>query len=83
MLDVDGAQGEKSLIDLAQRGFMLPDTYTVRTGSGGQHIYFAWPEGGDEVVTARARSVPVWTFAVLADSWPLHLRCTRAGGAMK
>ena len=53
VLDVDGAQGEESLIDLAQRGHILPDTYTVRTGSGGQHLYFAWPKGADVRNSAR------------------------------
>jgi Bifunctional DNA primase/polymerase, N-terminal/AAA domain len=53
VLDVDGAQGEQSLIDLAQRGFIVPDSYIVRTGSGGQHIYFAWPEGADIRNSAR------------------------------
>lgn len=47
VLDVDGAEGEQSLIDLAQRGFTLPDGYSVRTGSGGQHIYFVYPQGQD------------------------------------
>ncbi len=53
VLDIDGKQGEQSLIDLAQRGFALPDTYTVRTGSGGQHHYFDWPEGTDVRNSAR------------------------------
>jgi len=53
VLDVDGAQGEQSLIDLAQRGFTLPDSYSVRTGSGGQHLYFAWLEGVDVRNSAR------------------------------
>ncbi len=53
VLDVDGAQGEQSLVDLAQRGHILPDTYAVRTGRGGQHLYFAWPEGVDVRNSAR------------------------------
>lgn len=44
VLDVDGKQGEESLIELGRRGFHLPDTHTVRTGGGGQHLYFLWPE---------------------------------------
>jgi hypothetical protein len=47
VLDVDGKQGEESLIELERRGYYLPDSYTVRTGGGGQHLYFAWPEGAD------------------------------------
>ena len=53
VLDVDGKQGEQSLIDLAQHGNVLPDTYTVRTGSGGQHLCFLWPEGADVRNSAR------------------------------
>ena len=53
VLDVDGKAGEESLIGLAQRGFILPDTYSVRTGSGGHHHYFAWPEGADVRNSAR------------------------------
>jgi hypothetical protein len=47
VLDVDGRQGEESLTELAQRGCHLPDTYTVRSGGGGRHLYFLWPEGAD------------------------------------
>src|SRR5271157_4718108 len=43
VLDVDGKKGEESLIELTQSEFILPDTYTVRTGGGGQHIYFVYP----------------------------------------
>ncbi len=45
VLDVDGKQGEESLIDFEVRGFHLQDTWAVRTGGGGQHLYFNWPEG--------------------------------------
>ncbi len=45
VLDVDGKTGEESLIDFERRGFHWPDTLTVRTGGGGQHLYFKWPEG--------------------------------------
>ena len=47
VLDVDGKQGEESLIELERRGCHLPDTYTVRTGGGGQHLYFLWLQGAD------------------------------------
>ena len=43
--NVYGRQGEESLIELQRRGCHLPDTYTVKTGGGGQHLYFLWPEG--------------------------------------
>jgi hypothetical protein len=47
VLDVDGKEGEASLIALAKRGFILPDSYSVRTGSGGQHHYFLYPDGAN------------------------------------
>lgn len=47
VLDVDGKQGEESLIELERRYSPLPDTYTVRTGGGGLHLYFLWPKGAD------------------------------------
>jgi hypothetical protein len=46
VLDIDGKQGEDSLIKLAREGCTLPDSYVVKTGSG-QHIYFLYPSGRD------------------------------------
>ena len=57
VLDVDGKQGEESLILFKRRGSYLPDTYTVRTGGGGQHFYFLWPEGGN-VRNSQSRIAP-------------------------
>ena len=56
-LDVDGKQGEESLIDFERRCSHLPDTYTVRTGGGGQHLYFLWPEGAN-VRNSASRIAP-------------------------
>ncbi len=42
VLDVDGPQGEASLAELEEQ-HKLPPTYTVRTGGGGRHLYFAYP----------------------------------------
>jgi len=47
VLDIDGKQGEESLVGFSRRGLRLPDTYTVQTGGGGQHAYFVLPEGKD------------------------------------
>jgi Bifunctional DNA primase/polymerase, N-terminal/AAA domain/Primase C terminal 1 (PriCT-1) len=47
VLDVDGKQGEESLIQLKRSGCQLPDTFTVKTGGGGQHAYYRWPGGVD------------------------------------
>lgn len=45
VLDVDvkpGKVGEASMAAVVQRHGPLPPTYTVRTGSGGWHLYFAY-----------------------------------------
>ncbi|HME31681.1 MAG TPA: bifunctional DNA primase/polymerase [Terriglobales bacterium] len=47
VLDVDGKQGEESLVELERRYGALPDTFTVRTGGGGLHSYFTHPPGLD------------------------------------
>ena len=45
-LDIkNGKDGEKALDAYAEeRGVQVPETYTVRTKSGGYHHYFAWDE---------------------------------------
>lgn len=48
VLDVDeheGVSGSDMLADLEATYGRLPDTPTVLTGGGGQHLYFAWPDG--------------------------------------
>ncbi len=44
VLDVDGTAGLKDLETLEFQHGPLPVTPTVRTGGGGRHVYFAWPE---------------------------------------
>jgi replicative DNA helicase len=45
-VDVSGDKaGDDTLAELTDGYGALPDTYEVVTGSGGRHIYFAWPEG--------------------------------------
>ena len=49
VLDVDtdrtqGKHGDESLAELEATHGPLPDTYEVVTGSGGRHLYFAWPD---------------------------------------
>jgi hypothetical protein len=46
-VDVDGAKGEQSVIELAKKGCSLPDTHSVRTGGGGSHFYFNGPDNQD------------------------------------
>ncbi len=43
-LDVDGANGEASLTDLVARHGPRPETVECRTGCGGRHLYFRYPE---------------------------------------
>jgi hypothetical protein len=57
VLDVDGKHGEESMADLARRGCRLPDTFTVHTGGGGQHLYFLLPEGV-EVRNSQSKIAP-------------------------
>ena len=48
VLDIDtkaGKKGEAHLEELEKKFGVLPLTYEVRTGSGGRHLYFSYPEG--------------------------------------
>lgn len=56
VLDVDiadGKPGDRTLEYLTDDHGPLPDTYEVITGSGGRHLYFAWPTDG-QIVTNSA-----------------------------
>ena len=44
VLDIDSG-GEASLTALEAKHGALPETYTVRTGGGGRHLYFQHPGG--------------------------------------
>ncbi|MEI2651558.1 MAG: bifunctional DNA primase/polymerase [Microthrixaceae bacterium] len=49
VLDIDvsdGKTGEDTLAELERLHGPLPATYTVITGSGGRHLYFAYPTDG-------------------------------------
>jgi len=43
VVDVDGPQGAASLTQLEEELGPLPDTKESRTGGGGRHLFFAWP----------------------------------------
>ncbi|MDQ3865124.1 MAG: phage/plasmid primase, P4 family [Actinomycetota bacterium] len=43
VLDVDGEEGRKTLEVLEAENETLPDTYEVKTRSGGRHLYFRYP----------------------------------------
>lgn len=56
VLDVDvsaGKAGDETLADLIAEHGALPDTVEVITGSGGRHLYFAYPVGA-EITNASA-----------------------------
>lgn len=44
VIDVDLPQGDHSLAKLLEAGYELPKTSSVRTGSGGLHLYYAAPQ---------------------------------------
>jgi replicative DNA helicase len=50
VLDVDVSgdkRGDETLADLVATYGPLPDTVEVVTGSGGRHLYFAWPDDAE------------------------------------
>jgi hypothetical protein len=54
VVDIDGEKGLRSLEGLGLDP-LLADTPVVRTGSGGYHIYFIYPEGGASFGTSAGR----------------------------
>jgi len=44
VLDIDGMVGEASLIELQKIHGQLPVTLTAKTGSGGRHLFFQYPD---------------------------------------
>jgi hypothetical protein len=44
VLDIDGAPGRRSLIDLVQQNGDLPPTPVCVTGGGGYHLWFRWDD---------------------------------------
>lgn len=85
-----GTTGEEALHALAERaGERLPETYTVRTPSGGMHYYFRLPEGyrnttknlhplidtraGGGQVVAAGSITPSGAYELVDDSEPAEL----------
>src|SRR5581483_5053832 len=58
VLDVDrhGADGFGALAALEAEHGRLSATFTVRTPSGGRHVYWRWPDGGDEKIVKNSQS---------------------------
>ena len=53
MLGPDGPEGLADLKTLEQEHTALPPTARVRSGSGGEHLYFAWPTDGVPIPNRR------------------------------
>lgn len=47
VLDLDGEEGEQSVLELQKKHGQLPETVAARTGGGGYHLFFQMPEGRD------------------------------------
>lgn len=52
VIDLDGDDGICAWEALLAANSQIDDTVTVRTGSGGRHIWFAYPEGADLTISA-------------------------------
>lgn len=58
VVDVDGAEGLSSLHRLGREREPLPTTYTVKTGSGGLHLYFKHPHDYPQKIENKVRWQP-------------------------
>jgi hypothetical protein len=47
VVDIDSGKGGLEHLARCARGRPLPDTRTIRSGGGGLHFYFAWPQDID------------------------------------
>ena len=56
VLDIDDG-GQETLDEMVKRHGQLPTTVEVRTGSGGRHIWFAYPRTSEKV-TSRSKVLP-------------------------
>lgn len=70
VIDIDTkSDGDRSLEDLAQTFGPLPPTYTVATGGGGWHYYFAYPRGeihNSQSLLAKGIDIRGWHGYVVA-----------------
>ena len=57
MDDIDPPHGLESWERLCA-GHEKPQTYTVQTPSGGMHLYFRWPAGGQRRLFSRSHRPP-------------------------
>jgi len=59
MLGPDGPEGIHALGELEQHLGLLPRTPQAKSGSGGQHLLFRWPEDGGIINADKHRDVPI------------------------
>lgn len=57
VLDVDGDQGNNSLLNLERSGCALPQTLIAHTGCGA-HIYLQWPPNGTVIRNSAGKMAP-------------------------
>ena len=57
VLDVDGENGLRAIVDLEHSGFTLPETLITRTGRG-THVYLKWPTNGALIRNSAGRLGP-------------------------
>jgi hypothetical protein len=57
VLDVDGENGLRAIVDLEHRGCMLPETLMTRTGRG-THAYLKWPANGALIRNSAGKLAP-------------------------
>jgi hypothetical protein len=59
VLDADGEEGLAAVHDLEREHGPLPRTPTVRTGGGGRHFFFRWPEGQPVKNAVKLSGLPI------------------------
>jgi hypothetical protein len=57
VLDVDGDEGHRGIVDLERRGCVLPKTLTTRTGHG-THAFLEWPGNGAAIRNSASKLAP-------------------------
>ena len=59
VLDLDGSEGIEAFARIEAENSPLPSSPVVRTGGGGRHHYFAWPEGIEVKGRNKIGGVPI------------------------
>lgn len=59
VVDIDGADGENSVAELANQYHDLPPTVEVRSGSGGRHLYYSYRSGVRTSSSKLAKNIDI------------------------